>query len=118
MPSVSHCTRNRMTSASTRLTSVKSSTRSHACSARTSSRSCGSCSAAIRPLMISLAVPDATTRLILSMETEMGCLGPWVRDVSGLDEGQQVRVDDVRVGRAHAVRELLVDLERALLQQL
>lgn len=37
---------------------------------------------------------------------------------SGLKEGQQVRLDDVCVGRGHAVRQILVDLQRAVLQQL
>src|SRR5262245_57374385 len=37
---------------------------------------------------------------------------------SGFDEGQQVGVDDVGVRGAHAVRQLLVDLERAFLEKL
>jgi hypothetical protein len=37
---------------------------------------------------------------------------------SGLKEGQQVRLDDVCVGRGHALRQILVDLQRAVLQRL
>jgi hypothetical protein len=36
---------------------------------------------------------------------------------SGLKEGQQVRLDDVCVGRGHAVRQILVGLQRAVLQR-
>src|SRR5262245_33193116 len=37
---------------------------------------------------------------------------------SSLDEGEQVGVHDVGMGGAHAVRELLVDLQRAVLEEL
>lgn len=37
---------------------------------------------------------------------------------SALDEGEQVGVDDLGVGRGHAVRKALVGFERAVLQEL
>jgi hypothetical protein len=37
---------------------------------------------------------------------------------SGLEEGQKVRIDDVCVSGGHPVRQVLVDLQRAVLQQL
>src|SRR5437763_9868226 len=39
-------------------------------------------------------------------------------DSSSLDEGQQVGIHDLSMRRAHAMREFLIDLERAILEQL
>src|SRR5262245_30304581 len=53
-----------------------------------------------------------------------GANGGWCRQLSGcsiargLDEGKQVRVHRIGVGGAHAVREVLVDLESRLVQEL
>src|SRR5260370_40201166 len=79
-------------------------------------------------------VPPITTIFMFSSERESvsrrearvcagsfasggGCT-PLRSGLSPFDEGQQVRVHDLSVRRAHAVRELLIDLQRAVLEQL
>src|SRR5918997_240497 len=55
---------------------------------------------------------------VVSQRSDLNAARTSSENSSALDEGEQVRIDHVGVRRAHAVRELLVDLEGAVLQQL
>src|SRR3989449_10920515 len=57
-------------------------------------------------------VPPMTTIFILDLSLASQCVG------SALDEGEKIGIDHVGVRRAHAMRELLVDLQGALLEEL
>jgi hypothetical protein len=69
---------NRTTSTSTSLTSYKSSTRSGSRSSSMSRRKSGRCPEPIRPLTISVVVPESVERVILSIEIDVEC-----RDTNG-----------------------------------
>ena len=56
-----------------------------------------------------------TAHPLPSWQRDVGGAGrnpPPTRGMSRAEEGQEVRVDDLRMGRAHAVGKALVDLER------
>src|SRR5262245_7041794 len=73
MPRVSHSTRNRTTSTSTRFTSRRSSTTASPSDSSMLRRRSARCSEAIRPLRASVVVPESVERVTLSIEIGGGC---------------------------------------------
>lgn len=61
---------------------------------------------------------DASSAQNQSLTTGQASQPAPLGSAGGLDERQEVRVDDVGVGRAHAVRVAVVDFQGSVFQQL